>query len=60
MDVAKALCKEKYTALATYMKKEERFQMNDFIFQNKILEKGKIKTKVKQNKRNNKDQSRYQ
>lgn len=46
MNATKAILKGKPIALTTYMGKEVGFQMNGFIFQNKILERGKIKTKV--------------
>lgn len=50
VNAAKAILRGKHIALITYMRKEERFQMNEFIFQNKILERGKIKTKLSKNK----------
>jgi hypothetical protein len=38
-DTAKAVLREKFIAMSTYMKKTERFQINDLMLHIKLLEK---------------------
>ena len=60
-DAAKAVLSGKFIAVQSYLKKQEKFQINNLTLHLKELEKEEqTKPKVSRRKKNHKDQSRNQ
>ena len=57
-DVAKAIQRGKFMAIQSYLKKQEKFQINNLMLHLKQLEKEETKPKSHSRERNHKNQSR--